>query len=102
VPGQSPDQETNLFVDIPPNGRNRAEWQTYAQFLCAIRSSRAERSQADRVSIEAGDDFSIRLRFKPKVPAEPGGNSCRRGRSHSLSCGSGQAGIAFRYGGESD
>ena len=47
MPSQSPDQETRLFVDIPANGRNRAEWQAYAQFLRAIRSSRAERSQAD-------------------------------------------------------
>src|ERR1700689_312017 len=47
MPSQSPDQESNLFVDIPANGRNRAERQPYAQFLRAIRRGRAERSQAD-------------------------------------------------------
>ena len=72
------------------------------QFLRAIRRGGAERSQADRMAIEAGDDFSVRLRFEPDAPAEPGGSFCRRGRSHSLWRGSGQAGIAFRYGGESD
>src|SRR5208337_3374924 len=87
---------------VPAVGRKRAEWQTYAQFLRAIGRARAERSQADRMAIEAGDDFSVRLRFEPDVTAEPGGNSCRRGRSDSLWSGSAQAAIAFRYGGESD
>ena len=64
---------------------NELEWQTYAQFLRAIRRARAERSQADRIAIEAGDDFSVRVRFEPDVTAEPGGNRCRRGRSHSWS-----------------
>ena len=101
APGQSLDQQANLFVDFPTGGRKRAERQTSAQVLRAIRRTRAERSQADRIAIEAGDDFSIRVRFEPDVAAEPGGNSSRRGRSHAWS-GSAQAGITFRYGGESD
>ena len=81
---------------------NERERQTYAQFLRAIGRARAERSQADRIAIEAGDDFSVRVRFEPDVTAEPGGNSCRRGPSPLLWSGSAQAGITFRYGGELD
>ena len=65
----------NLSIDAPPAGRKRAEWQTYAQILRAIRSVRAERSQADRMAIEAGDDFPVRARFERDVTANSGGNS---------------------------
>ena len=46
------------------------------RLLRAIRRARAERSQADRIAIEAGDDFSVRVRFERDVAAEPGGNGC--------------------------
>ncbi len=82
----------NLLVDVPAAGRKRGEWQTNAQLLRAIRRARAELSQADRMAIEAGDDFSVRVRFKRDMTAEPGGNSCRRGPSPSFYFGSAQAG----------
>ena len=64
---------SNLFVDVSPAGRERAERQTNAQLLRAIRSARAELSQADRMTIEAGGDFSVRVRFERDV-------SCGAGR----------------------
>jgi hypothetical protein len=63
----------NLLVDVPAIGRKRAGWQTHAQVLRAIRRARAELSQVDRMAIEAGDDFSVRVRFERDVTAEPGG-----------------------------
>ena len=62
-------------------GRKRAERQTHAQVLRAIRRTRAELSQADRMAIEAGGDVSVRVRFKRDVTAEPGGQRCRHGPS---------------------
>jgi hypothetical protein len=82
----------NLPIDIPAVGRKRAEWQTYAQLLRAIRRARAERSQADRMAIEAGDDFPVRVRFERDVTAKSGGNSWRRSPSPSRYSGSAQAG----------
>ena len=58
---------------LRPLGRKRAERQTRAQVLRAIRRAGAELSQADRMAIEAGDDFSVRVRFERDVTAEPGG-----------------------------
>src|ERR1700731_1418158 len=69
----------NLLVDAPAVGRKRVERQTYAQVLRAIRPSRAELSQADRMLIEAGDDFSVRLRFERDMTADAGGQSYRHG-----------------------
>ena len=63
----------NLLVDAPVVGRKRAERQTHAQILRAIRCARAELSQADRMGTEAGDDFAVRVRFERDVTAEPGG-----------------------------
>ena len=63
----------SLFVDVAPVGRNRAERQTRAQVLRAIRRTCAELSQGNRISIEAGDDVSARARFERDVIAEPGG-----------------------------
>ena len=63
----------NLLVDAPAAGRKRAKWQTRAQALRAIRRARAEFSQADRMAVEAGDDFSVRARFERHLTAEPGG-----------------------------
>ena len=83
-------------------GRKRAERQTYAQFLRAIRGARAERSQADRIAIEAGDDFSVRVRFERDVTGGAGRKQLPARPSHSLWFRSAQAGITFRYGGESD
>ena len=85
----------------PPDA-NEAQRQTCAQVLRAIRRARAELSQADRIAIEAGGDFSARLRFERDVAAEPGGKSCRRCPSPSLWSGSAQAGMTLRYGGEAD
>ena len=74
-----------------PSGRKRAERQTCAQILRAIRRARAELSQADRIAVEAGDDISVRMRFERDVTAEPGGNGCRRGRRPRLFSGRAQA-----------
>jgi hypothetical protein len=92
----------NLLVDVPAVGRKRAEWQTNAQLLRAIRSARAKLSQADRMAIEAGDEFSVRVHFERDVTANPGGKSCRRSRPPSLYSGSAQAGMTIRSGGEPD
>jgi hypothetical protein len=62
-----------LLVDVPAVGPKRGEWQTHAQILRAIRCTRAERSQTDRMATEAGDDFAVRVRFERDVTAEPGG-----------------------------
>jgi hypothetical protein len=63
----------NLLVDAPAAGRKRTKWQTHAQILGASRRGRAELSQADRLGIEAGDDFPVRARLKGDVTTEPGG-----------------------------
>jgi hypothetical protein len=63
----------NLLVDAPAVGRKRTKWQTHAQILRAIRRGRAELSQADRLGIEAGDDFPVRARLEGDVTTEPGG-----------------------------
>jgi hypothetical protein len=63
----------NLLVDAPAVGRKRTKRQTHAQILGASRGGRAELSQADRLSIEAGDDFSVRTRLESDVTTEPGG-----------------------------
>ena len=87
---------------LRPSGRKRGERQTCAQILRAIRGARAELSQADRIAIEAGDDFSARVRFERDVTAEPGGNGCRR-CSAALSLFRERASrMALRYGDESD
>ena len=87
---------------LRPLGRKRAERQTRAQVLRAIRRAGAELSQADRMAIEAGDDVSVRARFERDVSAEPGGESCRRSSSPSLCSGSAQAGTTLRSGDEAD
>jgi hypothetical protein len=43
--------------------------------LRASGRARAERSQADRIAIETGDDFTVRVRFKADTTAKPGANS---------------------------
>lgn len=63
----------NLLVDSPAVGRKRTKRQTHAQILRAMRRGRAELSQADRLGIEAGDDFSVRVRLEGDVTVEPGG-----------------------------
>jgi hypothetical protein len=63
----------SLFVDVPAVGRKRAERQTGAQILRAIRRACAELSQGNRIAVEAGDDLSARARFERDVIAEPGG-----------------------------
>jgi len=70
---QAPDQELNLLVDGPAAGRKRSERQTRTQLVRAIRRSGAERSQADRMAIEASDDVSVRTRFERDTADEPGG-----------------------------
>jgi hypothetical protein len=59
----------NLLVDAASVGLERSGWQTHVQVLRAIRHARAERSQADRMAIEAGDDSSLRVRFERDVTA---------------------------------
>jgi hypothetical protein len=63
----------NLFFDASAFRCKRAERQTPAQLLRAIRRTCAELSKAHRVSAEAGDDVSIRARLERDVSAEPGG-----------------------------
>jgi hypothetical protein len=63
----------NLLVDAPAAGRKRTKRQTHAQALRAIRRARAELSQADRLGIEAGDDFPVRARLEGDMTTEPGG-----------------------------
>ena len=63
----------NLLVDAPAAGRKRTKRQTHAQILRAIRRGRAELSQAYRLGIEAGDDFSVRVRLQRDMTNEPGG-----------------------------
>ncbi len=50
--------------------------------LCAVPAARsatpALNSQADRIAVEAGDDFAVRARFERDVTAEPGENGRRR------------------------
>src|SRR5262249_20203503 len=92
MPGQSPDQYVNLLVDVPATGRKRGEWQTNAQFLCASRRARAERSQIDRMATEASDDMSACVRLERDMAVEPGGNRWRCSPSPFLCFGSAQAG----------
>ena len=92
LPGQTLDQSMNLLVDAPPAGLEGGEWQTHSQVLRALSYARAERSQADRIAIEMGDDFSVLVRFERDVTAEPGGDSQRRSPSPSLYFVSAQAG----------
>ena len=61
----------NLLVDAPAVGRKRAKRQTQAQVLRAVRRGRAELSQADRLGIEASNDFSVRVRLEGDVTTEP-------------------------------
>ena len=89
---QSLGQQLNLLVDVSTAGRKRTEWQTKAQLLRAIGSTSAELSQADRMAIEAGRDFSVQAHFECDGSAEPDGQSCRRRPSPSLYSESAQAG----------
>jgi hypothetical protein len=63
----------NFLVEAPAAGRKRAKRQTHAQILRAVRRSRAELSQTDRIAVEPGDDVPVRARFERDVTAEPGG-----------------------------
>ena len=65
----------NLLVDAPPAGLEGGEWQTHSQVLRVLGHARAERSQADRIAIETGNDFSVLVRFERDVTTEPGGDS---------------------------
>ena len=64
VPGQSPDQPIDLLVDGPAAGCERGERQTRAQLLRTIRRAGAERSQVERIAVEASDDVSVGARFE--------------------------------------
>ena len=92
----------DLLIDLPAAGRKRAKWQTKAQLLRAIRSVRAELSQAHRVTIEAGNDFTVRTHFERDVTDKPDGQSRRRSPSPSRYSGSTQAGRTLRSGDEAD
>ena len=92
----------DLLIDLPAAGRKRAKWQTKAQLLRAIRGVRAELSQADRMTIKAGDDFSGRTHFERDVTDKPDGQSRRRNPSPSPYSGSTQAGGTLRSGDEAD
>ena len=74
VPRQSPDQECQFPCRcLARRQHNARERQTRAQVPAARSAARrAELSQADRIAIEAGDDFSARPRFEGDVAAEAG------------------------------
>jgi hypothetical protein len=72
VPGQSPDQQVNLFFDASAFRCKRAKRQTPAQLLRASRRTCAELPKTHRIAAEAGDDVSIRARLERDVSAEPG------------------------------
>ena len=91
----------NFLVDGPAPDANEASGRPVRSVLRALRRAGAERSQADRIAIEASDDFSVGARFERDVTAEPGGNSWRPSPSPSLCFGSAHA-EALRYGDESD
>jgi hypothetical protein len=73
MPGQPADQFMDLPIDVPDAGRQRAERQTAAQVLGALRCAHAELAQAHSMTTEAGDDFPVRARFERNVSGEPGG-----------------------------
>ncbi len=62
----------HVLVDAAATGHKRAQRQTRAQILRAIRGACAERSQADRMPSEAGADRSVRVPLEPDVRTEPG------------------------------
>ena len=70
--GQSPDQSIDLLVEAAAAGGEGVERQTRAQRLHAVRRGRAELPQPDRMTINAGDDLSVRARFEGDVSGEPG------------------------------
>ena len=72
LPGQPLHQKVHLLVDAATACRKRGERQAVPQILRARRGARAERSQRDRIAVEAGEDFSVRLRFEGDMAAEPG------------------------------
>ena len=64
VAGQPLPQEAHLLVAAATACRERGERQAGPQLLRALRGARAERSQRDPVAVEAGEDFSVRLRLR--------------------------------------
>ena len=72
VPRQSPHQKIDLAVDGAAAGREGGERQACTQILCAPHRVRADRAQADRIAVEAGGDFSARVRFQRDMTIEAG------------------------------
>jgi hypothetical protein len=63
----------NLLVGSLATRLERAERQPPTQVLRALGRGGTELSQADRMVMDAGDDFSVRARFERDVTDEPGG-----------------------------
>jgi hypothetical protein len=92
VSGQAADQSINVLVGAAAAGHKRAQRQTCAELLRAIRGGCAELSQANRMPSEAGTDRSVRVHLQPDVRTEPGRQRCRCSSSASLCSRSAQAG----------
>ena len=58
---------------------------------------------ADRIAVEAGEDFSVRVRFERDMAAEPGGNSAlAQPVALALFADARKPEMTLRYGGELD
>lgn len=102
VPGQSPDQQIDLFVAVSFAGCERRQRQTLAQVLHALGGAGAEGSQADRTATETGGDFSVRLHFECHVAVEPCGEAWPHGPPSLFYSGRAHGRDDLRYGGEPD
>src|SRR5262245_11750680 len=104
VPRQALDQPVNLLVDFADPGCERRERQARAQGLRARRRRGAERSQANRVAMEAGKGVPTAVRFERHMSKQPCGNALwlRTPRCPCCETGSTHAGLALRYAGEAD
>ena len=80
----------SLSIFRPPDA-NEASGRPVRSVVRAICYSCVERSQADRIAVEVGDDFSVRMRFERDLTAQPSGNGRWRGPSHALWFGIAQA-----------
>jgi hypothetical protein len=63
----------NLLVEVPAAQTERVERQTHTQVPRSICCACAELPQINRMVIEAGDNFAVRVRFKRDVTADPSG-----------------------------
>jgi hypothetical protein len=104
MPRQSLHKTKHLLVDLASAGGKRGERQTRPQTLRALRRRGAERSQADRIAVEARQDVSTPVRFERDMTEEPGGHTSRFSAPGPLcfEIGSAQYGMSLKYAGEAD